>query len=143
MGSVLVWAFWTSWGATKQNLNPAQSSWTCIRGRLYRSQCIRSAGNQGPGPQEGMGHFVDPAGFVPYVPHQAGQKRCDRQGPAQGPPGGVLSGSPSWHTESGCHPRSVCHHALCLALLTSQLHCLTRPCALIYVTFVFRGAGHC
>ena len=84
--------FWS--GATKQNLNPAQSSWTCIRGRPYMSQCIRSAGNQGPGPQEGIGHFLDPAGFVPCVPQQAGQKRCDRQGPAQDPPGGVLRLAP-------------------------------------------------
>lgn len=52
--------------------------------RPDRSQCVRSAGSQGPGPQEGVGHFLDPAGFVPCVPHQAGQKRWHRQGPTHG-----------------------------------------------------------
>ena len=95
MRSVLVWAFWASWGNVLIWSHSAKPESCSVLLDLPRRETMnesvhRSAGHPGPGPPEGAGHFPGPAGCVPCAPHQAGRKGVIVRAPPKATPGPVL-----------------------------------------------------
>lgn len=58
--------------------------------RPDRSRCVRSAGSQGPGPQEGVGHFLDQWALCLVFPTKQVRKGGIVRVPPTAAPGGVL-----------------------------------------------------
>nr|CAI9700385.1 unnamed protein product [Rangifer tarandus platyrhynchus] len=93
--SVLVWAFWTSWGNVliwSYSAKPESCSvlLDLPRRETANESVQRTAGHPGPGPPEGAGHFPGPAGRVPCAPRHGGRKGVTVRAPPEATPGPVL-----------------------------------------------------